>query len=183
MRRFLPLLLLPFLTLRAAEQKPSLVTVRLHAEGKESDGETFGTPLTLINPPKKIIIRKVPIINERDFVAFYPFPAADGTFGAYFKLDAGGTNRLESHSTEFRDTLVVALINGRIANAMTMDTKITDGIMIIPSGFLPLEIVQLQTNYPTIGKEKAFEEQKKKAMAALKASPTSKAKATPKPQQ
>ncbi|MEI6337900.1 MAG: hypothetical protein WCQ57_04865 [Verrucomicrobiota bacterium] len=191
MRRFLPLLLLPFVTLRAAEQKPSLVTVRLHAEGKESDGETFGTPITLLHPPKKIIIRKVPIINERDFVAFYPFSAADGTLGAYFKLDAGGTNKLESHSTEFRDTLIVALINGRVASAMMMDKKITDGVMVIPSGFLPLEIAQLQTKYPTIGKEKSFEEQKKKALAALKADqkaapkpgPTPKAESTPNPPQ
>ncbi len=196
MRRFLPpLLLLCSISVSTADDKPSPVTVRLHAEGKESEGPTFGTPVTLLLPPKKIIMRKVPIISERDFVAFYPFPTKDGTLGAYFKLDAHGTNKLASHTTEFRDTLAVALINGRVACALMVDKKITDGLVYIPSGFLSKEIAQLQTKFPTIGKEKDFPEQKKNALAALKEDakkepkvkpkpkpkPTPKAKPTPKP--
>ena len=76
-------------------------------------------PVTLINPPKQTVIRKVPIVTERDIVAFYPFAAADGTFGCYFKLDASGTNKLMQHTIEYRDTLVVAMVNGRVASAMT----------------------------------------------------------------
>jgi len=181
MRRILPLLLLPLLSAGASEQKPSPLTVRIHAEGKATDGETFGTTINLINPPKQIHITKVPIVTERDFTAFYPFTAADGTFGAYFRLDPHGTHKLESHSTEYRDTLVVALIDARVACAMTVDKKITDGLLIIPSGFLPKEIAMLQTKFPTIGKEKQFEEQKKKAMAALKEHKKSEPKPTPKP--
>lgn len=182
MVRALSLLLLTALPLAAAEQKPaSPVTVRIHAEGRPSDGANFGTEITLINPPKKITISKVPVTSEKDFTAFFPFPAADGSLGAYFKLDAHGTNKLESHSTEFRDTLVVALVNGRVASAMTVDKKITDGLLIIPSGFQPEEIVRLQTKLPTIGKEKEFEAQKKKALAALKAQALEQKKNEPKP--
>lgn len=184
MHRFLPLLLLPFLTLQASEQKStSSLTVRLHAEGKATDGESFGTTINLINPPKQIVIDKVPIVTERDFESFYPFAAADGTLGAYFRLDAHGAHKLESHTTEYRDTLVVALIDGRVACAMTADKKITDGLLIIPSGFLPKEIVQLQTTLPTMGKEEKFEEQKKKAIAALKAQKKSEPKPSPAPKE
>jgi hypothetical protein len=168
MRRLLPLLLLSLLTLEAAEKKPSTISIRLHAEGNPRDGETFVLPVTLINPPRQTVIRKVPIVTERDIVRFYPFAAADGTIGCYFQLDADGTNRLMQHTIEFRDTLVVAMINGRVACAMMVGQKITDGIMTFPSGFLPQEIVELQARYPIIGKEKEFAEQKKKALATLK---------------
>jgi hypothetical protein len=168
MRRLVPFFLLPLLTLEAAEKKPSAISIRLHAEGNPREGETFVVPVTLINPPKQTVIRKVPIVTERDIVAFYPFAAADGTIGCYFKLDADGTNKLMQHTIEFRDTLVVAMINGRVACAMMVGQKMTDGIMPFPSGFLPREIVELQARYPIMGREKEFPEQKKKALAALK---------------
>jgi hypothetical protein len=167
MLRLVPIFLLPLLAL-GAEQKPSAVSIRLHAEGNPRDGETFVVPVTLLNPPKQTVIRKVPIVTERDIVAFYPFAAADGTLGCYFKLDANGTNKLLQHTVEYRDTLVVAMVNGRVSCAMMVGQKVADGIMPFPSGFLPKEIVELQTRYPIIGKEKEFPEQKKKALAALK---------------
>ena len=168
MRRLVLFFLLPLLTLEAAEKKPSAISIRLYAEGNPREGETFVVPVTLVNPPKQTVIRKVPIVTERDIVAFYPFVAADGTIGCYFRLDADGTNKLMQHTIEFRDTLVVAMINGRIACAMMVGQKMTDGIMPFPSGFLPREIVELQARYPIIGKETEFPEQKKKALTALK---------------
>ena len=180
MRCFLPFLLLSMLSLEAAERKqPSTISIRLHAEGNPREGETFVVPVTLTNPPKQTVIRKVPLISERDIVGFYPFAAVDGTIGCYFKLDASGTNKLLQHTTEFRDTLVVALINGRVACAMMVGQKISDGIMPVHSGFLPQEIVELQARYPIIGKEKEFPEQQKKALALLKE--VRKRQAKPKP--
>jgi hypothetical protein len=182
MRCFLSLLLLSLLTLEAAEKKkPSTISIRLHAEGNPREGETFVVPVTLTNPPKQTVIRKVPLISERDIVGFYPFAAADGTIGSYFKLDATGTNKLMQHTVEFRDTLVVALINGRVACAMMVGEKITDGIMPITSGFLPQEIVELQARYPVIGKEKEFAQQKKRALAILKEARKQRPKPKPTP--
>jgi hypothetical protein len=167
MLRLLPIFLLPLLAL-GAEQKPPAVSIRLHAEGNPREGEPFVVPVTLINPPKKTVVRKVPLVTERDVVAFYPFAAADGTFGCYFKLDASGTNKLLQHTIEYRDTLVVAMVNGRVACAMMVGQKISDGIMPFSSGLLPREIIELQARYPIIGKEKEFAEQQKKALAVLK---------------
>lgn len=185
MRRLsLLLLLLPLPPLNAAEQNiSSAVTVRLHAEGKQQDTETFVTPINLTNPPKQIFIRKVPIVTERDIASFYAFPAADGSLGVYFRLDADGAHKLEQHTTEARDTLVVAMVNGRVASALQVDKKIKDGLLYIPAGFLPLEVAELQTRFPVIGKEKEFSEQKKKASEALKelrAKQKAAAKPTPK---
>jgi hypothetical protein len=177
MLRLILLWLVPLVGLEAAEKRPA-ISIRLHAEGNPSEGESFVTPVTLVNPPKQTVIRKVPIVTERDIVAFYPFAAADGTIGCYFKLDADGTNKLTQHTIEFRDTLVVALINGRVACVMMVGEKVTDGIMPFPSGFLPQEIVDLQARYPVIGREKEFPEQRKKALAALKEAAKRQAKAT-----
>ncbi len=167
MRRLVLIYLLPLMAL-AAEQKPSAVSIRLHAEGNPREGETFVVPVTLVNPPKQTVIRKIPIVTERDVVAFYPFAAADGTIGCYFKLDAHGTNKLMQHTTEYRDTLVVAMINGRVASAMMVGQKISDGVLFIPSGFVPREIIELQARHPIIGREKEFPEQKKRALATIK---------------
>ncbi len=168
MRRYLIALLLPLAQLTAAENKPSPVTIRLHAEGKTTDSETFVVPITLTNPPKKTVIRKVPVVTERDIDAFFPFAAPDGTIGCYFRLDANGSNKLMQHTVEFRDTLAVAMINGRPACVLMVGEKITDGILAIPSGFSSEEVVLLQTKFPIISKEKEFEAQKKKAQDALK---------------
>ncbi len=175
MGRILCLLLISLSSVVAADKY--LVTIRLHAEGNQQSGDSFVAEIQLFNPQKKIYIEKVPIVSEKDIVAFYPFPAQDGSgsIGAYFRLDADGTHKLEQHTTSSRDTLDVVLINGRVGPAMQVDKKITDGLLMVPAGFTPLEAAQLQTKFPIIGKEKEFDIQKKNATALLKAAERQKA--------
>lgn len=165
-RLFSPILLL-VLSLAFAQAAAPL-TVRIHSEATEHEGSQFVTQIELNNSKKKTYIRKVPVVTEREILAFYPLQMPDGSLGAYLLLDADGRNKLEQHTGSSRDTMVVALINGRVANSMRVDKKVTDGILYIPGGFLPEELVQLQAKYPTLGKEKEFDEQKKKANELLK---------------
>ncbi len=58
---------------------------------------------------------------------------------------------------------------------MQVDKKIKDGLLMVPAGFTPLEIAQLQSKFPTIGKEKDFATQKKNALIILKESERQKA--------
>lgn len=184
MRSVLLFCLLPLVPLFAGESKKGNdVMIHLYTEGGEHEGPTFVSPVVLQNPPKKTFIRKVPIVTQHDFSAFYPFAAPDGTIGCYFKLDNNGTHKLHQHTVEKLDTLVVAMINGRVACAMMVDKQIKDGILPIPSGFLPIEVAQLQTKFPIIGKEKEFDAQKKKALAAIKESEKNQPKATPAPKE
>lgn len=181
MHRVFSLALLLWLPLAAQAAKAPDITIRLNAEGDPKEGQTFTVPVTLTNPPKEISVRIVPIITEKDIVAIYPFTTADGGIGAYFKLDANGRNKLEQHTASQRDTMVVAFINGRVGCAMMVDKKITDGILLIASGLLPMEVALLQSKYPTIGDEKNFAAQKKKALEILKESKKSMPKPTPTP--
>jgi|GEM_PF-1134171 len=168
-------LLVPGVVL-AAEKKAPLLTVRIHAEGSEREGPSFVAPIDLAFPAKRIFIRKVPIIGEKDIAAILPFSSADGSLGCTLRLDANGSQKIEEHTTTARDAIVAVLINGRIASALRVDRRITDGIITIPSGFLPEEILVLQTKHPTMGKEKEFESQKKQALASLSKAASAKKK-------
>ena len=141
--------------------------MRLHAEAKDYEGESFVTEIELISPKKKIFIRKVPVVSERNIEAILPFSSADGSLGCTIRLDPEGAQNIEEHTTSARDTIVVALVNARVACAMRVDRRIKDGLVTIASGFTPEEILVLQALHPTIGKEKEFKAQKKEALASL----------------
>lgn len=122
--RFLFLLALVLASAAAlAADKPPL-SIRLHSEGLEREGPSFVTPIDLTVPPKRIFIRKVPIITEKDIKAIFPFTEESGSLGCTLILDNSGRERIEEFTTSSRDAIVVALINGRIAAAMTVDRRI-----------------------------------------------------------
>ncbi len=142
--------------LSAGEKKPPPVSIRLHGEGNEREGESFVTSVELSSPKKKLFIRKVPVVNERDVKAFLSFPGRDGTIGAYFRLDAHGSNKLTQFTTESNGRLAVIMINGRIASAARVEGAVKDGIFFVPGGLLPSEVAQLAASYPIIGREEEF---------------------------
>lgn len=145
----------------AGQKKPPPVTIRLHGEGNAREGESFVTEVELTSPQRKIVIRKVPVLNEKDIKAFLPFPGHDGMVGAYFRLDAHGSNKLLQFTTEAKGQVAVILVNGRVAAAARVDRTVSDGILFVPGGILPNEIAMLQTRFPIIGREDEFRETSK----------------------
>jgi hypothetical protein len=139
----------------AGTKKTPTTTIRLHCEGTTSDGASFVTELQLADG-RKISIRKVPAVNERDITAFYPFPGNDGLAGAYFRLDAHGAHKLQQLTVEDKGRTAVILINGRPSSVLKITGTVADGILYVPGGLLPQEIVALQIKYPVIGRESEF---------------------------
>ncbi|MFZ4777111.1 MAG: hypothetical protein ACOYM3_17215 [Terrimicrobiaceae bacterium] len=156
LRLFSVLLAVSPLVVQAGQKKAAPVSLRLFAEGNEKEGESFVTPVELTSPQKKIFVRKVPILSEKDIKAFYPFPGRDGMVGAYFRLDPHGSDKLEQFTTEDRGKLAVIMINGRVAAALRVEQRVADGILYVPGGILPNEIAQLELKYPVIGRESDF---------------------------
>lgn len=150
--RFRLLLLLPlaFFSTAAAKKQPG-VTVRFHTETNAHDTSSFAIPVTLKYPPREVYIDKLPAITEREIVAIYPFPAADGTMGCAFKLDDHGTIELDTLSVEKRGTSLVAVVNGRQVTDMQIDRRVSDGIVTIPNGLAPEEIMLFQRKYKLLG--------------------------------
>jgi hypothetical protein len=52
----------------------------------------FSMPARATSSGKDIAIQKLPWITEHDVMAFTPYPAQDGTFGALFQLDEHGAS-------------------------------------------------------------------------------------------
>jgi hypothetical protein len=139
----------------AGGKKAPPLTIRVHCEGTPSDGSSFVTDLELADG-RKISIRKVPAVNERDIKAFHAFPGNDGLAGAYFRLDAHGANKLQQLTVEDKGRTAVVLVNGRAASAMKITGTVNDGILYVPGGILPQEVVALESRFPRIGRESEF---------------------------
>lgn len=163
--------LLPFLALLliAAGKKQPPLTVRFYTEANAKDTSTFAVPVQLQYPPRTAYVSKIAAISERDVVAIYPFQAADGSLGCAFKLDEHGTIALDTLSVEHRGTALVAVVNGRQVIDMLIDKHVTDGIVVIPSGLAPQEILSLKKTFKTIGSQKERQEDEERSMKPEKA--------------
>jgi hypothetical protein len=140
----------------AGANKPPAFTIRLHGEGSASDGPSFSSEIQLNNPHKKMFMRNVPVTSERDIVAFLPFPGNDGQAGAYFQLDAHGSHKLQQFTVEEKGRTAIILFNGRIVANMTIHAAVNDGILYVPGGIQPEEVLILQKKFPIIGREHEF---------------------------
>jgi len=143
-------------TLLAGGKKSPPLTIRLHGEGSASDGPSFSSEIQLNNPPVKIFMRNVPVTSERDIKAFFPFSGNDGQAGAYFRLDAHGANKLQQFTVEEKGRTAIVMINGRIVANMKINAGVNDGILYVPGGILPEEILLLEKQFPVIGRESEF---------------------------
>ena len=89
---------------------------------------------------KDIAIQRMPWITERDVMAFAPYPAQDGTFGALFQLDDHGRVVLDTLSVERRGGFLFVFINGRMITALQIDKRVSDGKIYIPSGLTAADV-------------------------------------------
>ena len=126
------------------------VAIRFHAQVNTYD-PTFAAQVKVGNPPRQIIVEKIPSISEHDIISFYPFKAADGTFAAAFQLDRHGSVVLQALSTEKRGLIILAAVNTRPVVPLMVDKTITDGIIYIPSGLTIDEIHSMGASFSLMG--------------------------------
>ena len=150
LRFLLPLLACGFI---AAANKPP-ISLRFHTETNPNAGDQFALTIPLPNSNRKITLSKVAAISENDVVAIYPFPAADGTMGCAFKLDAHGRIALDTLSQESHGTLFLGFLNNRLISAVQIDRHVTSGVIYVARGLRPEEIVLLTKSFPVLGDPK-----------------------------
>ncbi len=154
------------------------IAIRFHAQVNTFD-PTFAAQVKIGNPPRQLIVEKIPSLSERDIVGFYPFKAADGSFSAAFQLDRHGSIILQSLSLEKRGQSILAAVNARPVALLTVDKTITDGIIYIPSGLTLDEIHQMGASFSLIGQTDNDKEARKKPSESTFSDPGS--KPTPQP--
>jgi hypothetical protein len=144
------------LILAAAEgmAKQRHCTFRLHAQANPRDTEVFATAVRAQVSGKNVAIEKMPWISERDVIAFAPYPAADGTYGALLQLDEHGRVVLDTLSVERRGSLLFVLINGRPITELEIDKRVSDGKIYIPSGLNSADIELMKKDWRIIGQRK-----------------------------
>ncbi len=149
------------------------IAIRFHAQVNTFD-PTFAAQVKIGNPPRQLIVEKIPSISERDIVGFYPFKASDGTFSAALQLDRHGSVVLQSLSTEKRGQFIVAAVNTRPVALLAVDKTITDGIIYIPSGLTLDEIHQMGASFSLMGQTENDKEARKRPPESTFSNPDSK---------
>lgn len=157
------LALSPSVQAGASKKKKDVFAIRIHGEGKAEDGDKFTVPVDLLDG-RRAYLSIMPLLNEHDIKAVYPFRAADGTGGAYLKLDGHGANLLTEFSIERmgRGGVLVVMINGRQVIDLLVDKPVRDGVFVIPYGLTMGEEAHLVNLYPIIGHENDPKQKKKK---------------------
>lgn len=82
--------------------------------------------------------RKMPVITQRNFKAYWAFPSDDGrTWGAVFWLDTTGQHVLQRLGGAHRDQYLAAVVNMRPADVVTIDKIPEDGRIVIWRNLTP----------------------------------------------
>lgn len=147
----------------ASNKKKDVFTVRVHGEGSPEDGAKFTVPVMLLDG-RKATLSIMPLLNEHDIKGVYPFKAADGTGGAYLRLDGHGANLLTQYSIEKmgRGSVLAVMMNGRQVANLVVDAPVRDGIFVVPSGMTMAEEARLVNAFPLMGQENSPAQKKKK---------------------
>jgi hypothetical protein len=164
----------------AGAKKQSAASVRVYGQGG-IEGQDFAQKVPLLNSSRTVYMQTMPLISERDIVAYYPFPARDnsGTYACYFKLDNHGADLLSQHTMANRDTYLLAFFNGRHIADIYIDRGVSDGILYIPTGLRAGDLELLSMTFPEIGNEKAGTHKRPAPTPAPKPTPDKKASAAP----
>lgn len=142
-----------FLPPSAGAKKPQC-TLRVHVQANENDSAAFATKLRSPTTGKAIVMEKAPRISEQDVVAFYPYPAADGSYGVLFKLSDHGKLALDTLSVERRGGFVYVFVNGRPLAELQIDQRIRDGQLYVASGVTAADLALMKKEWRLVGQRK-----------------------------
>src|SRR6266487_1469738 len=129
-------------------------TFRLHAQANPKDTDVFATSVRARASGKDVAIEKIPRISENDVIAFYPYAAANGSYGALFQLDEHGRVALDALSIERRGSFLFVFINGRPITELQIDKRVSDGRIYVPSGLTGADIALMKKDWRLIGQRK-----------------------------
>jgi len=146
-------LIVAFLAI-SATGKDRHCTFRVHAEANPNDTAIFSSSIRALFSGKQVAIERMPRLSERDVVAFYPYPAGDGSYGALFQLDDHGQLALDALSIERRGSLLFVLINGRAITELQIDRRVSDGQIYIASGLTKADIDLMKKDWRLIGQRR-----------------------------
>lgn len=143
-----------FCVLCTGMSKKPKFTISVHGEGSQEDNPRMIFPEVVGG--QKMIFKLVPEFIQTNISAIHPFPAADGNgFGVALKLDFRGANSLEMATRMRVGTMLLAKVNGRSVDVLTIDRPVTDGIYTIWNGVPETVIQEMKKQYPEINRSRS----------------------------
>ncbi len=134
-------------------KKPAF-TITVHGQAAVEDNPRMIFPETIEG--QQVVFKLIPDISQHNIAAIHTFPAQDGNGnGLAMKLDMRGTNTLESATRTRPGELLLAKVNGKTVDYVTMDRPVTDGIFTIWSGVSDEVVAELAKKYPRIGQARS----------------------------
>ena len=95
-----------------------------------------------------------PEITNMGIASFSPFPSEDeSSYGVAIQLDRRSSNRLAALSIANKDKFLVAVVNGRVVDAVIIDKQVTDGMIVIWKGVTLPEIKAFDKVKPRLGED------------------------------
>lgn len=128
--------------------------LRLHMEANLHNTLAFATSVPAKVSGRDAAIEQAARITEADVTAFYPYHAADGSYGALVQLDEHGRMMLEALSIERRGSLLFVFVNGRPITELQIDKRVSDGKIYIASGLTEADIKLMKKDWRLIGQKK-----------------------------
>jgi hypothetical protein len=144
---------LVFLLASAAGASSPHCTFRVHVSASANDGAVFAQPFRSLSG-KDVFIERSAWLSEHDVESFYPYHAADGSFGALLQLDDHGRAILDSLSMEHRGSTLFIFLNGRPLTEMLVDRRVADGKIYLPSGLTTADIKSMTKDWKLSGRKK-----------------------------
>ncbi|MES2920507.1 MAG: hypothetical protein V4819_03115 [Verrucomicrobiota bacterium] len=132
------------------EEKTS-VTFHLQAEATDNQKMTF----TQLANGKLQYFHRLPEISMKDIALFNPFPSTVGDdYGLVFRLKPSASERLAAITAANQGRWMIAQINGRVVDGVTIDKQITDGVIVIWKGVTLADVELLDKELKRAGAEK-----------------------------
>jgi hypothetical protein len=147
------LALCPGLTAHAGGKKGEKTGISFHIQADPTDNPKMIFSASPMG--KELPFRRNPELVTKDIAAFNPFPSQDGEgYGALLQLSPSAKNRFAAISNASVNRWLVAMVNGRVVDAVLLDKQVDDGYMVIWKGIGKAEIDAFDAMVPRIGEKK-----------------------------
>lgn len=137
----------------AGGKKEDKTSVMFHLETDATDNPKMIFP-QLANGQTRHF-RRLPEISLKDIALFNPFPSTVGDdYGLVFRLKPNAANRLAAITAANQGRWLIAQLNGRVVDGVTIDQQITDGVVVIWKGVTLADIELLDKELKRAGAAK-----------------------------
>lgn len=137
----------------ASGKKETKATVSFHIETEATDNPKMIFPQQMPNGETRFF-RRMPELTTKDIQSFSPFPSGTGDdYGLAFKLKGNAATRLAAITNANQGRWIIAQINGRVADGVTIDKQIDDGVIVIWKNVSLADISLLDEDLPRAGEE------------------------------